>query len=68
MDQAVTGCFLIASRSVTNARKPGTTQQMSNPLGIALEPVSGTLIASETGPDAEDLEALLAKGLERAKK
>ncbi len=34
------------------------------PSVAALRP-DGTLIASETGPDAEDLEALLAKGLEK---
>jgi hypothetical protein len=36
------------------------------PSVAALKP-DGTLIASETGPDAENLEALLTKGLEPAK-
>lgn len=37
------------------------------PSVAALRP-DGTLIASETGPDAEDVEALLQKGLEAGKK
>ncbi|MCC6738646.1 MAG: hypothetical protein IT452_06345 [Planctomycetia bacterium] len=34
---------------------------------VAVLRSDGTLVASETGPDAEDVEALLAKGMEPKK-
>lgn len=49
-------------RAIWDACKVGGVPSVA-----ALRP-DGTLIASETGPDAEDLEALLAKGLEPSKK
>jgi hypothetical protein len=44
-----------------------TCQVKGVPSIAALTP-DGTLIGSETGPDAEDVEALLQKGLDATKK